>query len=338
MYGVTCQKCHTVIPHLNEFGAHFLASGDRIPGVQPGPAFPIAVKANLLASSENQGAGPDGSGLPKAIVDEVEIFTAGAIGTRGSYFVEQYAVDGGEHGLLRDAWINDRVNPWDARIPVYVQAGMYTLPLPVDPETFRESYQDYTLFDQTVGNNPFDFFTPKLGVKLTFGDTLHGMSAQVFGGPGHDRQSGLLTTGTDVMEYVNDAMGPLSASFYHYEGERPDIATLLDRFTRTGWGLVYNRGRWTSESVIQTGWDSSFNGIGYQSSGGFTQLRYAFSARFFALTRYEGTDDPTGGFTRDGVVLLGYGPTHNSRITIEDVIAHVPETTHTMNLQYTIGY
>src|SRR5580658_5252773 len=111
-YGVTCEKCHSVIPHLNEFGAAFQAFGDRIPGVQPGPAFPISTKANLLDSSANQGDGPNGAGLPKAIVDEIELFTTGAIGTRGTYFVEQYAVDGGERGLTRDAWVNTRLNPW----------------------------------------------------------------------------------------------------------------------------------------------------------------------------------------------------------------------------------
>ena len=344
-YGVTCQKCHTVIPHLNDFGAHFLASGDRIPGVQPGPAFPFAMKANLLDSSENQGDGPNGQGLPKAIVDEVELFAAGAIGTRGSFFVEQYAVDGGEHGLLRDAWVNDRLNQWDAKIPLYVQAGMYTLPLPVDPETFRESYQDYAVFVQQVGNNPFDFFTPKLGVNVTVGNTLQGLSARIFTGPGHDRQSGLQTTGEDWMENIQDAIGPLVLTYYHYEGERPDVATLLDRFVRQGYGVVFNVGKWTSESILQTGWDSSYNGIGYSSSGGFTQLRYAFSPRFFALARYEGSSD-TSGFERDTVLLLGYGPTHNSRITIEDVVEHVPysngtlslQTTNTMNLQFTIGY
>jgi len=338
MYGVTCQKCHTVVPHLNEFGAHFMASGDRIPSLQPGPAVPLAIKVNLADSSAYQGTGPNGAGLPKAIVDEVEVFSAGAIGTRGSFFVEQYVVDGGEHGLLRDAWVNDRLNPWDARVPLYVQAGSYTLPVPVDPETFRETYQHYTIFDQTVGNNPFNFFDPKIGVRFTVGDTLHGLNVQLFAGPGYDRVSGLPTTGTDTMEVLADAMGALTPTFYHYEGERPDVGALLDRFTRTGWGFVYNRGRWTSESVLQTGWDSSANGVGAASSGGFTQLRYAFSARFFALARYEGTNDPTNGFARDGVLLLGYGPTHNSRITIEDVIAHVPQTTNTMNLQYTIGY
>src|SRR5580704_9145513 len=79
-YGVSCVKCHSVIPHLNEFGAAFMASGYRIPGVKPGPAFPISAKANLVASSENQGDGPNGAGLPKQIVDEIEIFTAGGIG------------------------------------------------------------------------------------------------------------------------------------------------------------------------------------------------------------------------------------------------------------------
>src|SRR5579883_2720065 len=67
-YGVTCEKCHSVIPHLNEFGAAFLASGYRIPGLEPGPALPLAGKVNLAASSVNQGAGANGAGLPKAIV------------------------------------------------------------------------------------------------------------------------------------------------------------------------------------------------------------------------------------------------------------------------------
>ena len=58
----------------------------------------------------------------------------------------------------------------------------------------------------------------------------------------------------------------------------------------------------------------------------------------FAEVRYEGTNDPTGGFTRDGVILVGYGPTENTRITIEDVIGHVPQTTNTMNAQFSIAY
>jgi hypothetical protein len=340
-YDVTCAKCHSVIPHLNDFGAAFMANGYRIPGVKPGPPFPLSAKVNLLDSSEKQGDGPGGAGLPKAIVDEVELFTAGAIGNRASYLVEQYAVDGGEHGLTRDAWVYDRVNPWDARIPVYVQAGSFTLPLPVDPETFRDSYQDYTPYVQTVGANPFTFFDPKIGARLSIGDPLHGPSGQIFAGPGHDRQSGIPSDGTDTMLVAQDVLGPVALSTYRYQGTRPTPAG-ADAFWRMGYGLVYDQwGRLSSETILQQGWDSTCGvaaSAGCASSGGFTQLRYQFNRKFYAEGRYEGTNDPTNGFTRDGVLLFGYGPTENSRLTIEDVIAHTPQTTHTMNVQFSLAY
>ena len=340
-YDVTCAKCHSVVPHLNAFGAAFMANGDRIPGVQPGPAFPLSTKLNLLDSSEHQGDGQDGAGLPKAIVDEIELFTAGGIGTRSSYFVEQYVVDGGQHGSTRDAWVTDRLNPWSAKIPLYVQAGSFTLPLPVDPETFRDTYQDYTLDVQTVGANPFNFFEPKIGAHVTVGDTLRGLSAQFFAGPGHDRQSGISSLGTDTMESVQESAGPIALTAYRYAGTRPTVAG-NDGFWRQGYGVVFDQwGRFSIENVLQTGWDSTCGivaSLGCASSGGFTQLRYQFNHHLFAEGRYEGTNDPTNGFTRDGVLLLGYGPTENTRFTIEDVIAHSPQTTHTLNLQFTVAY
>lgn len=341
-YGVTCEKCHSVIPHLNTFGAAFMAYGFRIPGVKPGPAFPVSTKVNLVDSSQNQGNGPNGAGLPKAIVDEVELFTSGAIGNRASYLVEQYVVDGGEPGSTRDAWVNERVNPWEAKIPVYVQGGQFTLPLPVDPETFRDTYQHYTPYSQTVGSNPFNFFDPKVGARISIGDPLRGLNGQFFAGPGHDRQSGLPTSGTDIMGFGQYTMGLLTLGALHYEGQRPAINGLLDRFQRTGYSVVFNQwGRWSSENVLLTGWDSNCGvpGMtGCASSGGFTQMRYMFNRKLFALARYEGTNDPSGGFARDGVVLLGYGPTEHMRVTIEDVIQHVPQTTNTMNLQFTLAY
>jgi len=244
-------------------------------------------------------------------------------------------------GLTRDAWLGDRLNPWQARIPVYVQAGSFTLPLPVDPETFRDSAQHYTVYDQTVGGNPFNLFDPKIGARLSVGNLLRGASGQLFAGPGHDRQSGLPSTGTDVMGYGQDAIGPLTVAAYRYQGIRPTVAG-LDSFSRTAYALTYDQwGSLSSETLLQTGNDSTCGPAGSgpcASSGGFTQVRYRFGRRFFALGRYEGTNDPTSGFTRDGVLLLGYGPSENSRFTIEDVIRHVPQTTHTMNAQFTIAY
>lgn len=342
-YGVTCEKCHSVIPHLNEFGAAFLAYGERFPGVSSGRAFPVAVKANLVASSQNQGEGENGAGLPKAIVDEVEAFTAGTLGSRADYFAEQYVIDGGRHGLLHDAWIGDRLNPWVARIPVVAQAGMFAVPLAVDPETFRDTYQDYTPFTMTAGANPFFLKDPKMGVRVGVGNPLRGLQVQLFAGPGYDRQSGLAKTGVDTETYVQDDMGQFALSVFRYDGLRPAGVNTFDRFERTGYGFTY--GQWTrfsNEFVLLTGWDSNCSAAGNagcSSSGGFEQVRYAFNRRLFAEARYEGTNSSVdGGFTRDGVLLLGYAPTENTRLTIEDVAQRTALTSHTMNLQFTVAY
>jgi hypothetical protein len=341
-YGVTCAKCHSVIPHLNQFGAAFLAYGERLPGVSSGPAVPFSAKVNFVDSSEDQGSGPNGQGLPKAIVDEIEAFTSATIGSRANFFVEQYVLDGGEPGLLRDAWVSDRVNPWEARIPIYLQGGQFTLPLPVDPETFRDTYQNYTPYVQTAGKNPFDFFDPAMGMRLGVGDPLRGLSLQLFAGPGYTRESDLAVAGVDTETYAQDAMGAFTLSLFRYDGLRPIADAPFDRFERTGYGFTY--GQWTrfsSETVLINGWDSNCATprlVGCTSSGGFEQLRYMFNRQLFAEARYEGTNGPPGGFTRDGVLLMGYGPTENSRVTVEDVIAHVPQTTNTMNAQFSIAY
>lgn len=341
-YGVTCQKCHSVIPHLNEFGAAFLGYGERFPGISSGPAVPISVKLNLVDSSQNQGSGPNGAGLPRAIVDEIEVFASATIGSRANFFVEQYVVNGGEPGLLRDAWIGDRVNPWPAKIPVYLQGGQFTLPLPVDPETFRDTYQTYTPYVRTVGANPFNFFDPKMGLRLGVGDPLRGVSVQLFAGPGYDQQSGLAPTGVDNEVYAQDGMGPFVLSAFHYAGLRPIANAPFDRFERTGVGFTYGQwGRFSSEAVLIGGWDSNCatpRPAGCTSSGGFEQLRYAFNRRLFAEARYEGTGGSAGGFARDGVVMLGYGPVENMRLTVEDVIAHTPQTSNTFNAQLTVAY
>src|SRR5215470_10425430 len=99
-YGLSCEACHTTVPHLNAFGAEFMRAGYRLPpNMERHPAFPVALKVNLEYSSQ-----PDPNGLPKFIVDEVELLAGGALTKHVSYRLEQYLVDGGEPGLTRDAF------------------------------------------------------------------------------------------------------------------------------------------------------------------------------------------------------------------------------------------
>ena len=323
-YGLTCQACHTEIPHLTPFGERFLADGYRIRGLQPKPAFPVAVKVQTAyssASEESEGGGK----LPKAVVDEVELLAGGPIGARGSYFAEAYVVDGGQPGRPRDVWAAWRATPDAARTPVTVRGGQFTLPLPIDPETFRETTDHFAIWDQTAGDNPFNFFAPKIGAQIAFGAPDRALAGSVSLLKGHDAGSGLPSHGLDTMVTLQRAFGQIALSAYRYDGSRllagnataPSFQQ-ADRFWRDGVGLAWQRGRTRIDAVYQSGNDSAADASGdsLQSSGGFVQLRHELGSRAFAVARWDATQDAV--FGRSLIGGLGYRFSHNTRLTVFD--------------------
>ena len=310
-YGLSCQACHTAVPHLTEFGEQFQALGYRLPGAPQRGAFPAAVKVNLAYAS-------DGAGLPKAVVDEVEVLVGGAIGKRGSYFAEQYIVDGGAPGRTRDLWAGWRATPDGARIPVTVRGGQFTLNLPVDPETFRETTDHYVIWDQTAGDNPFAFFAPKAGVTVTAGDEARGFSASVAAVRGREAGSGLPARGIDREIYVQHAMPNVALSAYRYDGMRA-VDGADDRFWRAGYGVAVTQGRARFDAVYQHGFDAHASAAGaLRSSGGFVQLRYDLTPRLFGVARYDGTHDVA--FSRALIAGFGYRVARNARLTVFDTV------------------
>ena len=311
-YGLTCQACHTAVPHLTAFGETFRANGYRLPRTTARGTFPIAIKVNLQYGSESE------AGLPKAVVDEVELLTGGSIGERGSYFAEQYVVDGGRPGRTRDLWAGWRVTPDGARAPVALRAGQFTLDLPIDPETFRETTDHYAIWDQTAGENPFAFFEPKAGVLASVGDQGHGLSASVAAVRGHEPGSGLPSRGIDRHVYAQHASGNVVLSAYRYDGTRP-VGAKDDRFWREGVGLSVAHGRVRLDAVYQRGFDTHAGDDGaLVSSGGFAQLRYDLSPHMFAVARYDGTQDTA--FNRALIGGIGYRVARNARLTVFDTV------------------
>jgi hypothetical protein len=325
-YGLTCQACHTEVPHLTPFGERFLADGYRLRGLAPKPVFPVAVKVELAYSSAASGEADEGGGpLPKAIVDEVEILTGGSIGKRGSYFAEAYAVDGGEPGRPRDVWAAWRATPDGARTPVVLRGGQFTLPLPIDPETFRETTDHFAIWDQTAGDNPFTFFAPKIGGQVAFGNPDRALAGSVSLLKGHDQASGLPTHGLDTMLTLQRSFGDVALSAYRYDGSRALAGSgfqntqtfrYADRFWRTGFGLSWERGRTRLDGVYQTGNDTSADvyGDALQTSGGFVQLRQELGPRTFAVARWDATQDAV--FARSLIGGLGYRFSRNTRLTV----------------------
>lgn len=332
-YGFTCQTCHTLVPHLNSFGARFLENGYRIAGLAPHGALPLAVKIQLAYGSD-----VDPSHLPKALVDELELLTGGAVGTRMSYFAETYLIDGGRPGAVRDAWAAYHVgaveHPFSSAT---LTAGQFTLPLPIDPETFRETQTHYAIWDQVVGSNPFNFFSPHQGAALEFGSG-GATTLTVAALAGHDPRSGIAAYGIDRMEVIRHEGRAISLSAYRYDGARHVTAT-IDRFWRQGYGLGAHAGPVEFDAVYQHGFDSDATGgsVAIRSSGGFAQLRYALGSHDFALVRYDGTQD-VGGPYRALVFGAGHRFHHNTRLTFEDVMTHTPQTRNTFAAALLFAY
>lgn len=324
---MTCQACHTEVPHLTPFGRVFLANGYRLPGITPKPAFPVAVRVETDYASAGAADPDDVRGpLPRTIVNEIELLTGGALGRRGSYWFEPYLVDGGFAGVVRDAWYAERLSADGARTPLVVRAGQFTLPLPLDPETFRETTQPYAIWGQTAGANPFSFFDTKIGVQLEAGNPARELAGTAAFFKGADTQSGLPSLGTDTMETVERDLGNVQLTAYRYDGSRPIagygfnntqfFSNVPDRFWRNGFGAGWSNAHTEVNAVYQIGNDTAADVYrdALITSGGFVQVRQTLGNRAFALARWDATSGPT--LARTITAGAGYRLTRNTRLTL----------------------
>jgi hypothetical protein len=326
-YGFSCQACHSEVPHLNAFGEAFLKNGYRVEGLAPRRTLPIAVRLEGAYASAGA-ADPDDARngpLPRTIVNEIEVLSGGAIGPRGSYWVEQYLLDGGFPGRTRDAWVAYRATPGAARIPVTLRAGQFTLPLPLDPETFRETIAPYAIWSRNAGLNSFTFFDPKLGAQAAVGEPARALAVTASILQGREPQA-YPAHGVDTMFTLERDLGAWSFSAYRYDGSRvlsglgfgdtTPLSGIGDRFWRNGFGAGWRRGRTEANALYQSGNDTAADvyGDALASSGGFLQVRQALGERAFAIVRWDATQDSV--FARVFTAGLGYSFAPNARLTV----------------------
>ena len=332
--GLQCDACHSSLRNTNELGESYLRNDLRLPNLGIGGKPVVALRGQLAYTSE-----PDPSLLPKATVDEVEAFVSARVNREVSVAGQFYLIDGGRPGSTREAWVQYSSPGSLFGAPVRATLGAITLPLPVDPETFRQTSQHYAVFDQTVGANPFALIDPRNAASLALGNPVRGPSMTLVAAQGHDPLSGMPQTGTDRMVQAQEAVGGLVVSAYDYAGRR-ELGPVGDDFRRRAVGVNYYKGRLAVESLLQTGFDSSPNGdgAGIASSGGFLQLRYQLPRATFVIVRYDGVNDTGGeGFGRSLTVAATRLISRGVRIGMEDVIQHGARTTHTLNASLGFG-
>lgn len=322
-YGLSCQACHTTVPTLNAFGRYFLRHGFRLTGGRG--TLPLTVKTQLTYDSQGSGDSDEPGGaapLPKFIVDEVELLSAGSIGRNTSYYLEQYVVDGGLPGRSRDMWVNfDRYDRADDPIgpAFHAKLGQFTLPLPVDPETQRPTLSPYLLYDQVVASNPFDLFDPEIGADLSFTDERHGFETHFDALEAYTRESGIPVSGIDFMTTLSKTIGnDVTAYAYRYQG-RQHLTPIADQFYRQAYGLGYEHGKFAAVGIVQTGYDTSAFGFGTGSfsSGGFVQAAWAFDGALALYARYDSIYDPFSLRTNQGTLSFVMRPASRYRFTLE---------------------
>lgn len=328
---LSCGACHSVGTQLTDFGKAFKARGFVVPNLVPRGDVPATLQAQSVYSSD-----PDPTGLPKAIVDKVIGLLGGPIGPHVTYDGQQYFMDGGRPGDLREAWA-EYTSSWTDRVPLDVRAGQQVLVLPTDPQRFKLSQQDYLLFVQTVGNNPFNLYEPMDGLRLSAGKEVSGLNLSLLAFSNHDQGSPIQQTGTDWMFVARQTFERADFEIYRYTGRRALLGE--DEFWRQGYGANAYIGRFTLHTMLQVGNDTNPLGTGRAvvSSGGFVEGVYQIGRSVFAYAREDGVDDTTGNFQRELVLGTSAFIGRPFKLQVEDVLTHAPQTHNSLSVVFGIG-
>jgi hypothetical protein len=308
-YGLSCDRCHTVVPLLNTFGENFKSNGYRISGLRQTPAIPLST--SVLTTYQSSGD----EGHAHAGVNEWRLQSGGALGSAVTYYIEDYVIDGGSPGALDQAWIqydSNTAHP-TAKTDIRLRAGKMYLPLPVYADTYRPTLTPYPLFEQSVGSNSFVLDTEEAALDAAAGNDYDGLSAHV------------TVSASNVAVIAGHHSGAVDFSAYHVQGSSR-IGASNDGFWRQGLvaAVKYRRLTWTT--VVQNGYDANADGLGgSRSSGGaFSQLQWTAGKRTMAVARVERTSQSGASQTSLTAAVL-FGLTDNSRLTIED---HVMDGKH----------
>jgi methyl-accepting chemotaxis protein len=328
---LSCGACHSAGVTLTDFGKAFKANGYVVPRLVPNGSIPATLQSQAAYSGD-----PDPTGLPKLIVDKVIGLVGGPIGPHFTYDGQQYFVDGGVPGDLREAWVEYTSN-WTDKIPIDFRAGQQLMILPTDVQRFKLSQADYSVAVQTVGNNPFNLYEPMDGFRLSLGKEVSGFNASILAFSNHDQGSPIQQTGSDWMFVGRETFKHADFEVYRYTGRRalgPD-----DQFWRQGYGANYYTGRLTLHTMLQVGNDTNPLGTGQAvvSSGGYVEGQYQIGRSIFAYAREDGVNDTSGGFGRELVFGTSAFIGRPFKLQVEDVLTTAGQTHNSLALVFGVG-
>ena len=203
------------------------------------------MKVNLQYGSDADGA------LPKAVVDEVELLVGGSLGKRGSYFAEQYVVDGGRPGRTRDLWLGvARHARWRAPAGQRARGAVYASAAGRSRDVSRNAGPLRGLGSDRGRERVRVLRAENRARRRRSGDERRGWSATLAAVQGHEPGSGMPARGVDRALYVQHARANVVLSAYRYDGTRA-VDGIDDRFWREGYGVRLERPRAQFDAVYR---------------------------------------------------------------------------------------
>lgn len=191
-YKVSCSTCHNPAPSLNDFGQNFAANGYRMasgetprdtvdtgdPTLALMKELPLAVRLDFYAQGYAKGRASTDFQGPTAI----KLYSSGALSGSISYYFYMMPLDGGEPGIVEDAFIyfNDIGGK-----ALDLAVGQFQVSDPIFKRELRLEFDDYAVYRARVGQVPVNL-TYDRGIMTQATVAGFTLSGEVVNGTGID--------------------------------------------------------------------------------------------------------------------------------------------------------
>lgn len=326
-YDLSCSTCHTAVPDLNAFGNAFRRNGFVLPKAPRHKSFPLALRFQETYMKD----------LPQsatrrfnALAVLISTFNFGP-NQSFSYFGRYFFGSQGAPGSLYYSWVQ-HVN---ARSGFFERAGLFSLPLIVNPTQRLDTITPPPAYTYEIGRSSANLADPRWG--LMFGQRTDRLDAEIAlsGDEYHGAAYGAPTPPGDLAQSYSHP--ELFGSITRAVGTQFRIGVLtLDgtrNFTSRSSGAKFSdsydrdgvQGEWASgrfDFVAQQIWGSDSNTDGFgthqASSGGFATFTYRPTAHSYIGLRYDAAANPFA--SRDWDIYGALAVTPQARVLLEHLM------------------
>ena len=311
-YHVSCFRCHTVPPVLNDFGRRFQRNGYQLPGTDESEPiwaqeplslsfvfYPSFVSAHTVTTTGNTQSTSDELSFEPSGLD---LFTAGTISKHLSYFLAApIGINGpGQYSPSIETMsimFNNLAGP-DGESNLNFRFGRYRLWNTFPDNTSIVESADYLIYDYDPAQGSLLIAEPQWAASVYgfFPQMLDGLRYEAAVSDGTDGGASLKSNEATFLmleqtEYLDNA--PFRLGVYYYGGKQLIANNSSDNLSRLGFAIEAND-PWTKRFDLSFQYmnatDDNIGGIKQTMNGGFVGLNVLIvPEKLFIYGRYDFT-------------------------------------------------